>query len=150
MSRDLRCRVNREVAARKTFEKSFDIGSARTCHQSSNLFEDGFFVGSMEAVAIERPAEVIRRGNEELPEHFRFPGGQCFGVDGVNIRIGEKSQPLETLQRADVFSESRNNGRIKNVAALDGCGHVQVMLNQEAGLGFFFLRKAEALRGGCE
>src|SRR5215813_58795 len=104
----------------------------------------------MEAVAVERSAEVIRSGHEELPEHFGFPGSQGFRIDGVNVRVSKESEALQAFQSANVFCESGDDGRIEDVAALHGSGHVQMVFNQKSHFGFFFRRKAKALGGSCE
>src|SRR5215470_3361527 len=104
----------------------------------------------MKTVAVERPAEMIRRGDEELPEHLRFPRSQGFWVDGMDVRIREKSETLEALEGADVFREPRNDRGIEDVAALHGGGHIQMVLDQEANFGLFFSRKAKTLSGGIE
>src|SRR6478609_4956911 len=90
---------------------------------------------------------MICRGHKKLPEHFGFPRSQGFGVDRVNVGVGQQAQPLKPLQRGNRGGESGNRGRIENVATLHGRRHVEVVLDQKAHFRFFFSREAETRSG---
>ena len=104
-------------------------------------------IGSMQAVAIQRAADMIRGSHEQLPEHFRFPGCESFWVHSVNIRVGQQAQPLQSLWRHDSGRKRRNGCGIKNIAPLHRRGHIQVVFDQEVHFGFFFRGKFQSVRG---
>ena len=51
----------------------------------------------MNAIAIQRAAEVVRRRDEELPQHVRFPWRQRLGIDGMNVGVSQQAQTLQTF-----------------------------------------------------
>src|ERR1700730_10490723 len=78
-----------QIAAGETFQETLHVGLRRSAAgQTRDLFEELRFLRSMQTVPIEATAEEVRRSHEKLPEHFRFPWGQGFGIDGVNVRVG--------------------------------------------------------------
>src|SRR5271168_2998237 len=101
------------------------------------VFQHRNFVVSMQTIAIQRAAEIVGSGDEKLPEHVGLPGCERFGIDGVNVGIGEQAEALQTFLVDDGVGEGRDGGGIKNVAALDGGGHVEVMLDQKVNFGGF-------------
>ena len=44
----------------------------------------------MEPVAVQRPAEVVGSRHEKLPQHFRFPRRQSFGIHCVDVRVRQQ------------------------------------------------------------
>ena len=64
---NLRGRVDRAVTPRKTLEEALNLGFVRAAGLAAHLFEQRHFVGSMQAVAVQRAAEVIRGRYKKLP-----------------------------------------------------------------------------------
>src|SRR5262249_61571513 len=87
-------RVSGEVATGKAFEEACDFLLRDAASKSCHLRQDGRFVRSVEAVAVEAAAEIVGGGGEEMPKHLRFPGRECFGVDGMNVGVGEQREAL--------------------------------------------------------
>src|SRR6266481_10065266 len=104
----------------------------------------------MQAVAIQSAAEVVRGGDEKLPQHFGLPRRQGFRVHGVNVGVGHQAQSLKPLLRRDSVSENGNGSWIENVAALHGLRHVQVMLDQKMNFVYFVCREAQPGRGAVQ
>src|SRR5450432_284842 len=110
--------MNREIAARETFQKAFDLLGGHTGDLCAYLFEKGRLVEGVQAVAIESAAEEIGSGDEELPQHVGFPRRQRFGIYRVNVGVGQETETLQSLLVSDRFGEGGNRGRIEDVAAL--------------------------------
>lgn len=95
----------------------------------------------MQPVAIQRSAEVIGSGHEQLPQHFGFPRSQRLRIHGMDVRICQQAQPLQPLVCMYRGGKSGNRSRIENVAPLYGGGHIQMVLDQKVNLSFFLRRK---------
>ena len=140
--------MHRQVPPWESIKETFDLGfrgwlqlSCRTCSAKKR------FVGRMQTIAIERAAEVIRRGHEQLPQHFRLPRRQRLRVHGMNVRVRQQAQSLQSFLRAHGLRKRRNRRWIKYVAPLHCGGHVQMVFDQEMDLRLFFGRKLQPVRG---
>src|SRR5712692_11056916 len=138
--------MHRKIAPREALEESLDFRKTSAARLRSHLFQQKHLVRGMKPIAVQRAAEVIGCGYEELPEHLRFPGGKGFRIDSMNVRIGHQAKSWQPLLRLHCVYKCRNRPRIENIAPLDGSGHVQVMFDQEMHFRFFFLGKLKPLR----
>src|SRR5580765_1205162 len=118
MRRDFRRRVHGKVSTRKAFQEAFDLRTGRTARGRLDLREQGSFIRSMQPIGIETTAQMICRGYKELPEHFGLPRSQSFGIDRVDVRVGQQTQALQAFQCRNRRSESRHCRWVENVAPL--------------------------------
>src|SRR5713101_6744356 len=139
-----------EIPPGESFEELLDLFQCALARQRLYPLEERDFIRSVQPVAIQRPAEVIRSGYEKLPQHFRLPRRQRFGIHGVNVRISQQAQSLKPFLRCDGLCKSRNGCRVEDIPALHGGGHVEVMFDKEADFLFLFGRKFQPLRGAFE
>src|SRR6516162_8368677 len=103
-----------QIAPWEAFEEPFDFGTWRAAGRCLNLYQQRSFVGSVQTVGVETAAQVIGGGDKKLPDHFRLPRGQRFGIDGVDVRVREQAKALEALEGGNGRGKSGNRRRIKN------------------------------------
>src|SRR5690348_18504511 len=115
-----------EIAPRESFEETLDFLARAGAREGLDPPQQRNFVVRMETVAVQRAAEIVRRGHEQLPQHFRLPRRQGFRIDRVNVGVSEQAQPLKAFLVGDRLGESRYGGWIENIAALDRGGHVEM------------------------
>ena len=68
----------------------------------------------------------------------------------MNIGVSQQAKALQAFQAANDGGEAGNSGGIEDVTALDGGGHIQVVLDQEMHFVFFFGVEIQAVGGGFE
>ena len=66
----------------------------------------------------------------KLPDVFRLPWGQRFGIDRFDVSVGEEAEHLQALRSPDLFGERSNRHGIENVAP-QGRRKFEVIGNQE-------------------
>ena len=107
---DLLRRVREHIAARQAFEESAQILRDAASERRSGKYalDELRSVSRLawNALFVEAAAQIVGRGDIELPERFGFPGRQRFGIDGADIGIGKQAEQLQAFGRADFFGES--------------------------------------------
>ena len=63
------------------------------------------------------------RKTVQFPEKFRFPGIPGAQRGAAGLRVAEKHQHIETIQRPDGVREILNQGRIGQITTLRQCRH---------------------------
>src|SRR5580704_16197490 len=79
---------------------------------------------------IESSIQEIRRCDIKLPNDFGFPGRERFGIDGLDVRVSQETEHLQSFRRFHLSSKSSHSFRIKNVSPQ--CrAHFQVFSNEK-------------------
>src|SRR5450432_3245722 len=61
--------------------------------------------------------QVVRSADVKLPDVFRLPRSESFGVYGFDVGVGQQTKHFETLGRLEFFAEGSHRFGIENVPA---------------------------------
>ena len=143
---DLRRRMHGQIPSRESFQEPLDLFEGCLASKRLHPLQHWNFIGCVQPVAIQRPAEVVRSRHKKLPQHFRFPRRQRFRIHGMNVRVGQQAQSFQSLLRPHGLRKNGNGRRVKNVPSLHCGGHVQVVLDEKMHLRPFLGRKFQTPR----
>ena len=104
MRGDLRGGVHCQIAPRESFEEPLDLRLCSRRRLARAPVRAAILRRSVQAIAIQSAAEVVRGRHEKLPQHFRFPRRQGFRIHGVNVGVGQQAQPLQALLSSPPWS----------------------------------------------
>ena len=93
----------------------------------------------MNSLFVHVAIEKVRSCNIDVPKIFGLPFRHRFWIHGCDVAIGEKSEHLQHLGRADSFRETANDFRFEEISA-HSRGHFKMVLNEKFD-GFSFLSR---------
>ena len=137
MVADLLGQTGLQIAAGQAFEEVLELIVLGGGNHGVDAQEQTGVEAGMIANLVNGAVHEVGGGDVKLPEVFGLPGSKGFGVDGLDVSVGEQGKHLEHLRTADFFSEGADVFRVEDVAA-QSVGHFDVKANElEDGIAFF-------------